>query len=98
MSQFVVTIIVIVGIVLLMAAQSVLSKLESWAWGSIIPIIIILFAVFVFSFAGLNFGFRSFLSLALPFLWSLEEWDKGRKKLKEQKEREIEIMKAKDLE
>ncbi|MBU3171828.1 hypothetical protein [Clostridium estertheticum] len=98
MSKIVITIIVMAVIVLFMVAQSVLSKFESWAWGLIIPIIIILFAVFIFSFAGLNFGFRNFLGFAIPFGWSLEEWNKGRKKLKEQKEREIEIMKAKDLE
>ncbi|MBU3075846.1 hypothetical protein [Clostridium estertheticum] len=98
MSQFVVTIIVIAVIVLLMAAQSVLSKLESWAWGSIIPIIIILFAVYAFFFVKFKFNYRSCVVLAIPLIWSLEEWDNGRKKLKEQKEREIEIMKAKDLE
>ncbi|MBU3146842.1 hypothetical protein [Clostridium sp. CF012] len=98
MSQVVITIIVIAVIVLFMVAQSVLSKLESWAWGLIIPTIIILFAVFVFFFTGLNFGYKNFLGFAIPFVWSLEGWDKGRKKLKEQKEREIEFMKAKDLE
>ena len=95
MSDVVITIIVMV---LFVVAQSVLSKFESWAWGLIIPIIIILFAVFVLFFTGLNFGYKNLLGFAVPFVWSLEIWDNGRKKLKEQKEREIEFMKAKDLE
>jgi ATP/ADP translocase len=95
MSDVVITIIVTV---LFVVAQSVVSKFESWAWGLIIPTIIILFAVFVFFFTELNFGYKNFLVFAVPFGWSLDIWDKGRKKLKEQKERELEFMKAKDLE
>lgn len=98
MSPVVITFIIIAIIVLLMIAQSILSKFESWAWSTIIPIIIILSAVYVFFFTKINFEFKTCLVFAIPFVWSLEEWDKGRKKLKEQKERELEFMKAKDLE
>lgn len=98
MSPVIITIIIMAVLMLLMVVQSVLSKFEGWAWGAIIPIIIILSAVYVFFFTKINFEFKSCLFFAIPFVWSLEEWDKGRKKLKEQKEKEIEFMKAKDLE
>lgn len=97
MSPVVITIIIVAVMALIMGVQSVLSKFESWTWGAIIPIIIILSASYFFFFANINFGIKTLLAFAMPFIWSLEEWDKGRKKLKVKKEREIEFMKAKDL-
>ncbi|MCB2339029.1 hypothetical protein [Clostridium estertheticum] len=86
MSLVVIIIIAFAIMSLLMVAQFILSKLKNWAWGAIIPIIIILSAVYSFFFTKINFQFRTFLHFAIPFFWSLEIWETGRNKLKKQKE------------
>lgn len=98
MWQIVMAIIIVVVIALLMIVQSILSKLENWVWGAIIPVGVILCAICVFSFTKIKLQFSSVLIFAIPLIWSLEDWVNGRKKLEEKKKKEIELMKAKDIE
>jgi uncharacterized membrane protein (GlpM family) len=73
-------ILVIIGIILLMAVQTVISKLKSPYIGGIIPLLILISAVCFYSNVNVDVSLSSLKFFVLPFFWSVEQWYKGRKK------------------
>lgn len=98
MSPTLLTIIVIILIAILMVIQSLLSKLEKPVFGAIIPFIILAVAIYSHFIATVEPTWVSVMVFVVPFVWSLEEWYKGRRKRIVEQEKEIQIMKAKDIE
>lgn len=97
MSTPLLIIVVFATIVLMMAVQTNLSKLKSPAWGAVIPAVVFIAAIYIHFIIKVELSFGSVLIFLIPFIWSLEEWYRGRKKRLTETEREITKMKAKDI-
>ena len=97
MSPVLLTIITVIAIILLMAVQAVLSKLEKSFWGVIIPLAVVVSAVYAHFIVKVELTWASVIIFVVPFVWSLEEWYRGRKKRIAEAEKEISKMKAKDI-
>lgn len=97
MSTTLLIIVVFAAIVLMMVVQTNLSKLKSPAWGAIIPTVVFIAAIYAHFIVKVELRFGSILIFLIPFIWSLEEWYRGRKKRLVETEKEITKMKAKDI-
>ncbi|MDD3797475.1 MAG: hypothetical protein PHE06_16215 [Lachnospiraceae bacterium] len=97
MSPILIAIIVFAAIVFLMILQTNISKLQSPKWGLIIPALVLIAAVYAHFFVRVGLTIGSVLIFVIPFLWSLEELYRGRKRRIAETEKEIAKMKAKDM-
>lgn len=83
--------------VIIIILQVYLGKRKKWYWGAIIPVITIGFAVFVMANGLIVFSFRNLFPFTLLLVVECSIWEEGRKKVKDDKEKELEKMKGKDL-
>lgn len=97
MSPISTTIIVFAAIVVLMIIQTNITKLQSPIWGGVIPTIVAVAAVVAFFVIRIEVTFGSVLTFLVPFIWSLEELYRGRKRRTAEAEKEIAKMKARDI-
>lgn len=69
---------VLAGLIVLLVAQPVLSKLKSPFWGAIIPALILGIGIFVFAVAKVPVTVSSVVVVVVPLLWTLLDWRRGR--------------------
>lgn len=69
---------VLAGLVVLLVAQPILSKLKSPLWGAIIPALILGMGIFVFAVAKVPVTLGSVVVVVVPLLWTLLDWRRGR--------------------
>lgn len=83
---------------ILMAAEYFLSaKLKNPIWGGIIPFILIIATIYIFSSGLLPLGKNSLFPFILLISLMLGDWISGREKYKKNQQKELDIMKAKDM-
>lgn len=97
MSPILFAVIIFAVIVILAAVQSIISKLKSPWLGVIIPVVVLLAAVYTHFYIKVELTAGSVLVFAIPFVWTLEEWYRGRKLRNMSMEKEIAKMRAKDI-
>lgn len=83
---------------ILMAVEYFLSsKLKKPIWGGIIPFILIIATIYIFSSGLLPFGREAFFPFLLLISFMLGDWISGREKYKKNLQKELDQMKAKDM-
>ena len=97
MSRVRLKILVVETIDILMGFQTIISKMQSPYWGAIIPLGVIATAVYIHFYLKVNLTWPSVMICVIPFIWSLEEWYRGRKNRIKESEKEIIKMRAKDI-
>lgn len=91
-------IIIIISIFALMGVQTILTKCKNPLLGAIIPILIVVLAIYFHFFRNIGLSYTNIVVFVIPFVWSLIECYQGRKRRIKEFEKEITKMKAKDIE
>ncbi|WP_085832290.1 hypothetical protein [Clostridium merdae] len=83
---------------ILMALEYLLSaKLKNPFWGGIIPLILIIATIYIFSSRLLPLNRDSLFPFILLISFMLGDWISGREKYKKNQQKELDKMKAKDM-
>lgn len=77
--------------------QQLLSRGENWIWGSILPIVSLLFTIVVFYFEKIQFNLRNLMPFIILIVIQVSIWEESRKKVKEKQKLELNKMKSRDL-
>lgn len=84
---------------ILMAAEYFLSaKLRNPMWGGIIPLILIVGTIYIFTSRLIQPSKNSLFPFILLISFMIGDWISGREKYKKNRQRELDKMKAKDIE
>lgn len=83
---------------ILMAVEYLLSaKLRNPLWGGMIPLILIIATIYIFSSGLLPLSKDSLFPFILLISFMLGDWISGREKYKKNQQKELDKMKAKDM-
>lgn len=69
---------ILAGLVVLLVAQPMLSKLKSPLWGAIIPLFILCVGIYAFVVAKISVTLGGVVVVVVPLLWTLWDWRRGR--------------------
>lgn len=90
-------VIVIVAVFVLMGLQTILTRRKSPLLGIIIPALIVVTGIYFYLFRNIELNYKNIMVFAVPFVWCLIECYQGRKRRIQETEKEIQKMKAKDI-
>ncbi|MCI1965378.1 MAG: hypothetical protein LKJ17_04500 [Oscillospiraceae bacterium] len=87
----------IVIVIALLAIQHLLSTRKNWLWGGILPVLSIPFAIWVIINRSLPVCFDTLFPFVGLLLVLLFIWSDGREHLRKKQQKELDKMKAKDI-
>jgi hypothetical protein len=83
---------------ILMVVEYFLSaKLKSPLWGGIIPLILIVSTIYIFTSRLIHLNTNSLFPFILLISFALGDWITGREKYKKNQQKELDKMKARDI-